>query len=367
MSAFSNWVSRPQWAPFGGADQIEDRRIGGTHLGQRLLGRDAAIHHPDALGLAVLGFDLAQHGAQRGFVGRISGQHLVGERKSFRGYDQGDHHLHAIAALVAAITIAALVFIIVRRGRFEIGAGQVIEQHLEGCPKQIGPALAQMREQRLFVRQQPVQAAVERILLGQAFVGAEQVRHRTLFEPLPVQAPFAAGVDQPIAHQRLQDMLPRGAFARVGQAIGPEAVEFELRVELTRQPARPPLPRPVQRHGIEPHLHAMPFGVVGKLPIRRKQRELAMAAGVRIEGFDQTAPSFVLAIVDLAEIQHLALHYLTGDAPPILDDAPVSVLFAVFVASVEAQEHDSTNTPRQNRGKDTWSPLQTIFDNPPLF
>ena len=184
--------------------------------------------------------------------------------------------------------------------------------------------------------QQAVQAAVERILLGQAVVGAEQVRHRALVEPLPVQPPLAAGIDQPVAHQRLQNVPPRRAFARVGQAIGPEAVEFELRVELARQPAGAPLPRPVQRHGVEPHLHAMPFGVVGQLPIGRKQGKLTVAAGVRIEGFDQPAPGFALAVVDLAEIQHRPLHHLAGGASPVLDDGPVAMLFAVFVASVEA-------------------------------
>jgi hypothetical protein len=86
MSAFSNWVSRPQWAPFGDAVEIKHRRIGGTHIGQRLFARNAAIHHPNALGLAVLGFDLAPHGARRGFVGRISGQNLAGAREPFPGF-----------------------------------------------------------------------------------------------------------------------------------------------------------------------------------------------------------------------------------------------------------------------------------------
>jgi hypothetical protein len=43
----------------------------------------------------------------------------------------------------------------------------------------------------------------------------------------------------------------------------------------------------------------------------------------------------MLVTVDLAEIQHLTLHHLTGGASPILDNAPVPVFFAVFAASVE--------------------------------
>jgi len=38
-------------------------------------------------------------------------------------------------------------------------------------------------------------------------------------------------------------------------------IEAELLIEPTRQPARTPLPRPVQLHRIEPHLHAVTFGV----------------------------------------------------------------------------------------------------------
>ena len=198
--------------PLGGSDQITDRRIGRAHLGQHRFGRNAAIHHPDAVGLAVLGLDLAQHGAQRGLVGSVSRQHLVAERETLRRHDQRNHHLHAVAALVAAVAVAALVGFVVRRRRLEIGAGQVVQQHIEPRPKQILPALAQMRAQRPFVGQQLVQAAVECILLRQRKISAEQITHRASLEPLPVQAPFAAGIDQPIAHQRLQDMLPARAL-----------------------------------------------------------------------------------------------------------------------------------------------------------
>jgi len=184
-----------------------------THLGQHLLGGNAAIHDPDAVCLAVLGFDLAQHAAQRGAVGGVARQHLVGERKAFRRHDQRNHDLHAVTALVAAVAVAPLVRFIIRRRRLEIAARQIVEQYLEPRSEQVLPPLAQMREQRLFVRQQLVQAAVERILLHQPIVGSQQVPHRALLEPLPVQPPFAARIDQPIAHQRLQDMLPARALA----------------------------------------------------------------------------------------------------------------------------------------------------------
>jgi len=123
-------------------------------------GRDAAIHHPDALRLTVLGFDLAQHVAQRLAVGGVARQHLIGDRKTFGRHDQRDHHLHAVAALVAAVAVAALVVLILRRRRLEIGAGQIVQKNFKACPEQILPALVQMIEQRRLVRQQLVEAAI---------------------------------------------------------------------------------------------------------------------------------------------------------------------------------------------------------------
>ncbi len=152
-------------------------------------------------------------------VRRVSRQHFIGERETVRRDDQCDHHLHAIAAFVAAVAVAALVVVVARGRGFEIGAGQVVEQNLELGAEQIRPALTQMGKQRLFVRQQLVVAAVERVLLRQREIRAQQVRHRALFKPLPVQTPLAAGIDQPVAHQRLQDVQPRSFLPARWQAL----------------------------------------------------------------------------------------------------------------------------------------------------
>jgi hypothetical protein len=51
-------------AALGRADELLDRGIGPPHLGQHHLGRDSAIHQPDAPRLAVLPLDLRQEVAQ---------------------------------------------------------------------------------------------------------------------------------------------------------------------------------------------------------------------------------------------------------------------------------------------------------------
>jgi hypothetical protein len=61
------------------------RRIAVAHLCERLLRRDAAIHHPHASGLAVLAFDAIVKVAQGGFVGGVARLHIPAHREySFR-------------------------------------------------------------------------------------------------------------------------------------------------------------------------------------------------------------------------------------------------------------------------------------------
>jgi len=121
-------------------------RIAGPHLGQHFLRRDAPIHHPDPLGLAIQLFNLFEKIAQRGFVRRVPRHHFVGQRKTFRRHHQRDDHLHAVRSFVPAVAITAFVPFRERRLALEIGAGQIVEQHLELRPEEILPALAQMLE-----------------------------------------------------------------------------------------------------------------------------------------------------------------------------------------------------------------------------
>src|SRR6478672_901684 len=108
--------------------------------------------------------------------------------------------------------------------------------------------------------------------------------------PLPVQPPLAARIDQPLADQRLQHVAPAGALARVRPPLRPEPIEPELLVELTGEPARAPLPRPLQPHRPEPDLDAIRLGVVGQRPFGGKQGELPGAPAVLVEALDHPAP-----------------------------------------------------------------------------
>jgi len=77
-------------------------------------------------------------------------------------------------------------------------------------------------------------------------------------------------------------------------------------------------------------------GVVGDLgePVLFEERELGGGRGVLVEDLDGLAPLAELGGVELAEVEHLALHDLAALAAPVLDDVVVGELPAVSLASV---------------------------------
>src|SRR5271166_3466390 len=204
-----------------------------------------------------------------------------------------------------------------------------------------------MTEQLPLVRQDLVQAPIQRVLLDQPIVTAEKVCHRTLLEPQSVQPPLAARINQPVADQRLKDVAPRGAFTGIGQPPRPELIEPELLVQHAGEPTGAPLPRPVQFHAIEPHLDAVSLGVIRNGPIGREQRQLCRLLRPFVKGFDNAAPRRALTVVDLAQVQNLPLHHFAPSTALALNDVPIEMLLAVLDPSVASQIHAADST--QNR------------------
>src|SRR5450755_2702941 len=62
-----------------------------------------------------------------------------------------------------------------------------------------------------------------------------------MLEPMPVQSPFAAGRNQLVADQRLQDVQPVRPFARGRQRRKPELVQSQLIPQKSGHPAGTPL------------------------------------------------------------------------------------------------------------------------------
>ena len=225
----------------------------------------------------------------------------------------------------------------------EVGAGQVVEQHLELRAEQVAPAGAQMGEERVLVFEQSIQAAIERVVLGEAFVGTEQVGTGGGGKPVPVQPPFAPGRKQAIEREQAQDFLPVGAFAAAAQARGEEGVQVKFAPELIAQPARAP-----GTGTAEPELGELPLhgGRVGggRRAVVGEKRALAGPAVVLVKDVDGLLPGGALGVVDLAQIEDVTLH----DAAPqaaALDDGPGAMLFAVLLALAALEKHGAIVTP----------------------
>ena len=75
--------------------------------------------------------------------------------------------IRTIWPVIARIPEAPLVAFRKRRIGLEIGARQVVQQHVVADVEQVAPPRRQVIEDRLFVHQQPVMTTIELVDLGQ--------------------------------------------------------------------------------------------------------------------------------------------------------------------------------------------------------
>ncbi len=194
------------------AHQILDRRIGGAHFRQHRFGWNAAVHQPDTARLAIHPLDTGQEVAQGPTVVRVAGQHFICDRQSVRCHHERDHHLNAVRPVIARIAEAALVAFGERRAGFKVSAGQIVEQHVETDVEQVVPALPQVLEQRVLMREQTIMTGIQLVDLGEIGAGAQQIAQCRAGEPSTVQPPLAARCDKPVGGQYEQHLIPARAF-----------------------------------------------------------------------------------------------------------------------------------------------------------
>jgi hypothetical protein len=125
-----------------------------------------------------LALDAGEEILQRGRVGRIAGEHLVGERQALGSHHQRNNHLYAVGPMIARIAEAAFVFLVQRWIGLEVRAREVIQEHIEAGVEQIPPPSHQVIEQRLLVLEQPVVTGVERVNVGKRGIGTQQIAER---------------------------------------------------------------------------------------------------------------------------------------------------------------------------------------------
>jgi len=75
------------------------------------------------------------------------------------------------------------------------------------------------------------------------------------------------------------------------------------------------------------------------VPISGKQGQRQGPVPILVEDFNRSTPTFALVVVDLSKVKNLPLDKLATTATAILDDVPVTMLFAVLESRVALQKH----------------------------
>ena len=150
--------------------------------------------------------------------------------------------------------------------------------------------------------------------LGQAEIRSQQIGHGAPAEPLAMQPPLAAGFDQPVGDQDLQDLV---------------RARFPARGFRQTQPHH----RGVVRRGLA--------AILGE------QGERPGAARLRIEHLDRLAPGLRPRRIDLAQIQNVALRHPAVIETLVLDGAPIQMRIAVLPSFNSSQEHNGDDLNRK--------------------
>jgi hypothetical protein len=175
--------------------------------------------------------------------------------------------------------------------------------------------------------------------LGQFQIRPQQIGHRAVLKPMPIEPPLAAGIQQPIGHQDLQHPIPARALAAGRQAGRPKLIQPQLFPQLARQPASAPLPGPVQREFAEPNPHDIRVGHRADA-VLGKQRHRARARLAFLENLDGLAPGLFLTVIDLAQVERVALHHPTAGYTPVFHQTVIPMFLAIFLPRREAQKHN---------------------------
>ncbi len=109
----------------------------------------------------------------------------------------------------------------------EISTGDVVEQQVVIERKQLAQALLQMRLERLLVRQQLVERAVQAVIVYPLLRHAEQIRQRRAAIPILGNVQLARRLAQSRDHQDRCHYRPRHTLASFGHPRGTEPVESQ--------------------------------------------------------------------------------------------------------------------------------------------
>jgi len=167
--------------------ELTQHRLGRAHdvvaapapkEGQVRLADHPAIHHPDAMGPAVLRFHRPHDLLDRLRVMRMAVKDFIAQGHPVLGHHQTDADLQTIRAAVPGV--APLGHRITVALPLKIRAGHIVQQQLVLQIEEIAQSLLEMSFDTLLVRQQAIQSRIQTVGMDLLGRDAQQVlQHRT--------------------------------------------------------------------------------------------------------------------------------------------------------------------------------------------
>ena len=206
--------------------------------------------------------------------------------------------------------------------------------------EQICPLLFQPHQQILFMRQQPVQAAIEPVFPRHREIDVQQLVHRRAQEPLPMQAKLAARIDQSVYDQQLQHLVPTDCLAALLEALPPSLLQPQLMPKFASQPAVAESTRSPQLKPAEPDLQT---GINNAI-------DTAAAQFVPT----QTPPETPPAPLDPIQITLLAYEKLEDEKPSFArQEAQETRLCSLFQRTLSRLQQSRKNDEQQKIRNET--------------
>ena len=140
-----------------------------------------------------------------------------------------------------------------------------------------------------------------------------------------MEAPFRAGREQAVEDENAQDLFPIGALAAAVEPGGKERVQAQRPPKFVAQPTGAPLAGMLESQGVQVYVDGLRAAGFRRA-VGGKQGDLAMVAAVLVEDGDGFLRGTALGIVDLAQIEDVALGDLAVGIAATLDDGPGAVL-----------------------------------------
>jgi len=306
----------------------DDVAASGRAQPSQVLGaRHAAVgdpHPPDDAVTCLHGGDDRLQGAR--IVG-VAGEHFVTQRKAVERHHQRDQDLLAVATMIARI--AALRLAIGQRLALEIGAGDVVEQHVVAQREQFSTTLRYMGFERRFVTEQMIEAAIEAILVDLLIAQLKQIAQRRAAVPILGNVQLARRLAEARRDQHRSHLRPGNALFANRQQTLAQLLKPDATPQRQRQIHVAKLARALDANALQANRHRPLFAAIIKKRCLLRRADQMPCQRPRFD-----AP----ALVEFAKMRHSLLDDAPAN-PHTAHQPPIAMNLAVLSQRRMAQIH----------------------------